>query len=101
MQPEVESFNIVVSHQDQVLQLPDGAVLIAGNEFCPNGMYQLGNNILAIQGHPEFSKSYAKTMMQFRAEKIGEPTLETGIESLQKQTDELTIAKWFIEFIRQ
>jgi GMP synthase-like glutamine amidotransferase len=101
MQPEQETFNIVVSHQDQVTQLPVNAELIAGNTFCPNSMFQLGDNILTIQGHPEFSKPYAKTMMQYRADKIGQNMFKDGIDSLKKSTDELSIAKWFIEFLKQ
>ena len=101
MQPERDAFNIVVSHQDQVTQLPDNAELIAGNAFCPNSMFQLGDNILTIQGHPEFSKPYAKTMMQYRADKIGQNIFKDGIDSLKKPTDELGVAKWFVEFLKQ
>lgn len=100
MRPESDSFNVVVSHQDQVTQLPDNARLIAGNDFCPNGMFQLGDNILTIQGHPEFSKPYAEVMMQYRADIIGATTFKEGIESLQKTVDDLTIARWFVEFLK-
>jgi len=100
MHAERDSFNVVVSHQDQVTTLPDNAELIAGNAFCPNSMFQLGDNILTIQGHPEFSKPYSETMMEYRADKIGETILKQGIDSLQKPTDDLTIAKWFIEFLK-
>ena len=100
MQPELNSFNVVVSHQDQVVQLPKDAELIAGNEFCPYGMFQLSSNILTIQGHPEFSKPYAETMMNYRAAIIGETTLSEGIASLQKPVDDLAIARWFIEFAK-
>lgn len=101
MQPAQDSFNVVVSHQDQVTQLPANAELIAGNAFCPYSMFQLGDDILTIQGHPEFGKPYAKTMMQYRADKIAETTLKEGIESLQKPVDDLTIIKWFVAFLKQ
>ncbi|WP_455201168.1 glutamine amidotransferase-related protein [Kaarinaea lacus] len=100
MQPALDAFNVVVSHQDQVTQLPGYARLIAGNNFCPYGMFQLGENILTIQGHPEFSKPYAEAMMQYRADIIGERTFREGIKSLQKPVDDLTIAKWFINFLK-
>lgn len=101
LQPRRETFNVVVSHQDQVTRLPQGADLIAGSEFCEISMFQLGENILAIQGHPEFSKEYSRTMMQYRARKIGEEKLTTGIESLKKSVDDLLIAQWLIAFLKR
>lgn len=101
MQFERDTFNVIVSHQDQVTQLPDNAELIAGNTFCPNSMFQLGDNILTIQGHPEFGKKYAETMMHYRADKLGETAVREGIESLKKPVDDLIIAKWFVAFLNQ
>jgi len=40
-------------------------------------------------------------MMQYRADKIGETTFKEGIESLQKPVDDLTVAKWFVDFLKQ
>ena len=94
------TFNVVVSHQDQVTKLPHGAELIAGSEFCAISMYQLGENILTIQGHPEFSKEYSRAMMQHRAEKIGEEELKAGIESLNKSVDDLLITKCLLSFMK-
>jgi len=98
MDPALQQINLLVSHQDQVIRLPEKAQLIAGSEFCPNGMFQLGNNILTIQGHPEFNAKYAETLMRFREKLIGKDQLEAGIKSLQQQTDEITIARWMIHF---
>lgn len=99
LQPELQNYNVVVSHQDQVTQLPQGAELIAGSDFCENSMFQLGENILTIQGHPEFSKEYARAMMQRRAEQIGEKKLSEAIDSLQKPVDDLIITKWLLAFL--
>lgn len=98
MNPALKTCNLIVSHQDQVIKLPDNALLIAGNPFCPNSMYQLGNNIFSLQGHPEFNKPYSETLMHFRTNVIGETKLKHGIESLTKDTDELTVARWIINF---
>ena len=99
MQPCLNKVNVIVSHQDQVTVLPPEAELIASNDFCPNFMFQLGNNILTIQGHPEFTKDYAKTLMQYRENIIGYETYQTGLQSLQLKTHELELTSWFIEFI--
>jgi len=101
MQPSgKETINLVVSHQDQVTRLPDAAELIAGSEFCENSMFQLGENILTVQGHPEFSKDYARTMMQYRANKIDRETLSTGLDSLDKPVDDLLVATWLLAFMK-
>ena len=38
LQPNVESFNLIVSHKDQVTVKPKSAELIAGSDFCENYM---------------------------------------------------------------
>ena len=47
-----EAANLVVSHQEQVTELPAEAVLLAGSDFCPNGIFQVGSSMLGLQGHP-------------------------------------------------
>jgi len=81
-------YNLIVSHQDQVTKLPDNAELIAGSEFCPVGMFQMGGNILAIQGHPEFNKDYAEALMRHRRKLLGETVFSQGIRSLQSPINE-------------
>jgi len=92
-------YNLIVSHQDQVTELPDNSELLAGSEFCPLGMFQMSNNTLAIQGHPEFNKDYAEALMRHRRNLLGETVFSQGIRSLQSPTDETGIAKWMLEFM--
>ena len=99
MEPELTTCSVLVSHQDQVVELPPGAELIAGSGFCPHAMFQLDDTILTIQGHPEFSKPYAEALMGFRREILGESVYRAGIASLAQQTDEQLIAQCMIEFI--
>jgi len=99
MEPPIHHYKLIVSHQDQVTQLPDNTELLAGNEFCPIAMFQRGDNILAIQGHPEFSKDYAEALMRHRQHALGKTVFEQGIYSLQSPTDEAVIARWMLAFI--
>lgn len=100
LQPHKQTLNVVVSHQDQVTRLPDDAELIATSDFCEYSMFQLGENIITIQGHPEFSKDYSRNMMQYRAEKIGEKKLNNGIESLNKPVDDLLLSQYLLAFLK-
>ncbi len=60
------SISLLVSHQDQVISLPEHSDLIASSEFCPNAMFCVRNYFLGIQGHPEFNKSFSRGLMQHR-----------------------------------
>lgn len=98
MQPSLEEVKVLVSHKDQVTVLPPGAELLAASEFCPNAMFQLGEHIVCIQGHPEFNKHYSQALMNLREKILGEATFLQGIRSLEEPLDSDTLAKWIVEF---
>jgi GMP synthase-like glutamine amidotransferase len=95
-----DRFNLLVSHQDQVIEPAAGSVVLAGSEFCPNAVCQLGDHILTFQGHPEFIKDYSRKLMNFRREMLGEQVYEDGMASLATDTDQRQVARWIIDFIR-
>lgn len=100
MQPPLTDFALLVSHQDQVMALPDNAQLIAGNAFCANASFTIADHVLTFQGHPEFTKSYSKQLMKLRRERIGEEEVNRGIASLERETDHLTVSKWILNFLK-
>ncbi|XP_010268449.1 PREDICTED: gamma-glutamyl peptidase 5-like [Nelumbo nucifera] len=50
------SLSIIECHQDEVWEVPVGAMVIASSDKTAVEMFTLGNNILGIQGHPEYTK---------------------------------------------
>lgn len=92
---------LLSSHKDQVATLPAHADLFASNDFCPVAGFTLGDQVITVQGHPEFAKPYAAALMNYRREILGEPTYQAGIDSLTHDTDELIVARWMLEFVRQ
>ena len=100
MQPPLANVALLVSHQDQVMALPDNAQLIAANPFCPNASFAIANHVLTFQGHPEFTKSYSKQLMNLRRERIGNENVERGIASLIDETDHITVTRWILNFAR-
>lgn len=56
-----EYFNIIVSHGDCILELPKDATRLASSSTCVNEIFVSGlnNNLLGVQGHPEFDLDYA------------------------------------------
>jgi len=98
MQPEAGQFNLLVSHQDQVARLPEGATLLASSDFCPNAAYRIGNQVLCFQGHPEFTHDYSRDLLHLRREALGEALYQQGMESLGKEQQGTQIAQWMIGF---
>jgi GMP synthase-like glutamine amidotransferase len=91
--------DILVSHQDQVVAVPEQAQVLAGSEFCANAVCQIGDHILTFQGHPEFVPGYAREIMAFRRELIGEDVYMAGMASLGKVHEGQRVARWILNFL--
>lgn len=50
------SASIIECHQDEVLELPIGAEVIAFSEKTSVEAFVIGDHILGVQGHPEYTK---------------------------------------------
>lgn len=98
MTPPLDSFGVVMSCQDQVLELPPGATLLAGNEQCPVGLFQVGR-MLAIQGHPEYTPEYSRSLMELRRERIGEERVRAGMASLGMPRHSAELGAWVRKFL--
>jgi GMP synthase-like glutamine amidotransferase len=59
---EDETLRLVAMHQDQVIQPPSQAVLLAQSTFCPYAALSYGKSGLSFQGHPEFTLDCARDM---------------------------------------
>ena len=51
-----KSFKLYESHGDSVLELPPGAKNLGTSEFCEHEIVSIGDDIITIQSHPEFSE---------------------------------------------
>jgi GMP synthase-like glutamine amidotransferase len=90
---------LLVSHQDQVLELPKNASLLASNAHCPVAAYALGEEVFCVQGHPEFVEDYSAFLINRRRQNLGENLYTTGIESLQQGHDGLDVARMMVAFV--
>src|SRR3546814_12219822 len=79
-----QALNVLVSHQDQVVRPPDGAVVLAGSDFCPNAMLRIGDRILTMQGHPEMNVPTVDRLLDMRRERVGEDDYARGKRSDRK-----------------
>ena len=97
----VGHYRLIYSHQDQVTQLPPQAQRLAGNDFCPNASWFIGNQVLAFQGHPEFSAEYFRRLIGRRASHIGEQRLQAALNDIEQANDGQRVIGWLAEFIRR
>lgn len=100
MLPELPGYNILMLCQDQVKSLPPKAEVLAKSEQCPIGMFQIEEQFLGIQGHPEFSKFYNQALYTSRIEKIGQEKVMAADESLQMKVDQDLFETWIMQFLR-
>lgn len=91
--------NILVSHQDQVVAVPDSARVLAGSEFCENAVCQIGDHILTFQGHPEFVLQYSRELLSIRRERIGEAAYAAGVSSLSGIAQGQRVGSWVLNFL--
>lgn len=99
MKPQRKDFSLLMMCQDQILELPDNAEVLAGNDMCPNAMITIGETFLGIQSHPEFTKEYDKLLMETRMNRMGDQVANEGIKSLSKPIDTAVVRSWVLNFI--
>ena len=98
MRPRLPEIRLLASHQDQVEVLPPGARLLAASDFCPNAAFGIEDHLFAVQGHPEFTKDYARFLMCRRRDQLGD-AFAPGMRSLDEPTDQAIVAKWIAGFL--
>lgn len=97
----LSELKIYVSHQDQVTELPKQAELLASSEFCPNFMFQIDNNIFAIQGHPEFERGYSEALIDKRQIILSPTQFVLAKASLKHQVDSALVFSWILQLYQQ
>ncbi len=94
-------FAIQAMHQDQVVELPPGAEVIAGSDFCPYGALAYGKAALSFQGHPEFATDFARELIATRkGGVIPATTADAALASLADSSDAPLVGRWIADFFR-
>jgi len=100
LDPPLACGQLYFCHQDQVVRLPEQATHIAGDSFCPNAIFVIRDQVLGIQGHPEFSTEYMALLIDVLGDKVGAATVAQAIRSLQVgQPDAALVARWVVNFL--
>ena len=101
MRPPLAGGQLYFCHQDQVTKLPASADLIAGNDFCPNGIFAIGDQVLGIQGHPEFTRAVMAQLLVELQSETGEQVSQSAEASLRMgEPDGEVFAQWVANFLQ-
>lgn len=98
--PPAGPVRIIASHQDQVVELPEGADLLARTDHCPVAAYTLGPSAFAIQPHPEFTAAISRGLVERRRDRIGADASDAALASLEEPLDRELVAGWMAAFLR-
>jgi GMP synthase-like glutamine amidotransferase len=61
-----EKMTLNAWHQDQVVQKPESAEVVATTEFCENAALLYDDRMFTVQPHPEFQNSFVDGLIRFR-----------------------------------
>jgi len=99
MTPYVSNLQLIYMHQDQVVKLPESAVLLSGDNFCPFSAFTVGEHILSMQGHPEFSNEFVKDLIKLRTDSIGTRETNLALNSLSNPHDGTIVGQWIVNLL--
>jgi GMP synthase-like glutamine amidotransferase len=89
-------------HQDQVVEVPAGAEVIASNDFCENAALVYGDRIWTIQPHPEFGADMIAALAIHRGKGVvPDQMLDAARASLPEPIDQDTIAADMAAFLKR
>jgi GMP synthase-like glutamine amidotransferase len=94
--------SVPASHQDQVVELPPGARILAGSDFTPLGMLAYDDQpAISIQLHPEFDPAYARALIEARRDLYAPGQADQALASLEAPNDCQRVGDWIAAFVRE
>lgn len=92
-------------HQDQVVEKPDCADILASSEFCPHAALVYGDSILTFQPHPEFSAPFECDLIETRrpdiiTDDLAVPAIDAMTQNPDR-VDNARVAQWIANFLQQ
>ncbi|WP_439471653.1 glutamine amidotransferase-related protein [Brevundimonas sp.] len=99
MAPRAQTVAIPVSHQDQVVAIPDQARVMLRSDFTPFAGLAWGDDAISFQGHPEFSPAYASDLTAGRRGRIDPALVDRALETLAQPNDRALVTDWIRGFL--
>ncbi|WP_421934675.1 glutamine amidotransferase-related protein [Phenylobacterium sp.] len=94
---------IPASHQDQVVEAPPAATVLAGSAFTPLGMLAYDDHpAISLQLHPEFEPAYARALIEARrGTRYTDEEADRAILSFEQPDDRSRVGGWIARFLAQ
>jgi GMP synthase-like glutamine amidotransferase len=98
---DARTIAVPASHQDQVIELPPAARVLAASAFSPFGMLAYGDQpAVSIQLHPEFEPAYAQALIEDRrGTRYTDAQADAAIASLDQPNDRRRVGDWIARFL--
>jgi GMP synthase-like glutamine amidotransferase len=96
---EEARFDLLAVHQDQVLDLPAGARLLASAPTCPVAGFTYGDHVLALQPHPELDTITVGNLADRFRPVIGDAAADAARAGLAAGHDGDAIGRLIVEFL--
>lgn len=92
-------------HQDQIVEMPRGAVVLAQTAHCPHAVLAYGNperpDAISLQPHPEFDADFLDALIAMRAgDVIPEDLAGQARASLARPMHRADWARWILAYLR-
>lgn len=100
MAPSLRELSLLACHQDQVVEPPRGARVLASSDFCEYAMLAVGDHVITVQAHPEFTPEYASALYGSRRERFGDAVTDSGIATAREPTHAADFARWTLTFMQ-
>ena len=92
--------SVPASHQDQIIELPPQARVVAGSKFSRFGVLAYDDQpAISFQFHPEFGPAFAQALIEARRDTLPDP--DAAIASLEQPNDRDRVAGWIRRFLGQ
>jgi GMP synthase-like glutamine amidotransferase len=100
---DATAIRLPASHQDQVVELPPGAEIVAASEFAPMGaLAWTGHPSISIQLHPEFEPAYAIALIEHRrGDHYTQEQADAAIHTYGRPDDRARVGGWIRNFLAQ
>ena len=91
---------VLQAHGDCVVSLPNGATLLGSSATAPVEMFALGEDVLAVQGHPELDAGAMLANIAPFARALSDDEKAAAKSSLRLETDHITLVGVVRAFLR-
>lgn len=97
---ETKEVALYAWHQDQILEKPEAAEIIAHADTCPLAGLKYGDRAITFQPHPEFKEAYMRDLIVARTgTALSQQIADEANESLKAPVNVLPIQSLLFDFV--